>query len=97
MHHPLSFTVRQINAYTEREILNHRILRHPHVVTFREVGILFGPSTFHTGAHKQRHAFGSSRQHHRHPARSPARPCIGAARVSRLFPPKSNAPRQPPT
>jgi hypothetical protein len=29
----------QINEYVEREILNHRILLHPHIVQFREVGI----------------------------------------------------------
>lgn len=33
----LLHTCLQINFYTEREILNHRILLHPHVITFREV------------------------------------------------------------
>lgn len=31
----------QINEYVEREILNHRILMHPHIVQFREVILLF--------------------------------------------------------
>lgn len=30
----------QINEYVEREILNHRILMHPHIVQFREVSLL---------------------------------------------------------
>lgn len=28
----------QVTKYVEREILNHRVLMHPHIVQFKEVG-----------------------------------------------------------
>lgn len=40
----------QVNDYVEREIMNHRSLQHPHIIAFKEVGLL-PPPRQHPFAH----------------------------------------------
>lgn len=55
-HNSPSFLLPQVTKYVEREIINHRQLVHPHIVQFKEVGLV------QSGGLVRGHGFGFSSQ-----------------------------------